>query len=52
MGGQLGHEEKFLLKTNGGVKNYYLSKPTIISKLNDMKINIKKFHAVKPILLL
>ena len=42
MGGQLGHEEKFLLKTNGGVKNYYLSKPTIISKLNDMKINIKK----------
>ena len=41
MGGQLGHEEKILMK-NSGNKNLYLSKPTIISKLFDMKININK----------
>ena len=41
MGGQLGHEEKLLMK-NSGNKNLYLSKPTIISKLVDMKINANK----------
>ena len=42
MGGQLGHDEKFLIKNSNGKKNYYLSKPSIISTLNDKKIIISK----------
>ena len=42
MGGQLGHDEKFLIKNSNGKKNYYLSKPSIISTLSDKKIIINK----------
>ena len=42
MGGQLGHEEKYLIKNSNGKKNYYLSKPTMISTLDDKKIVINK----------
>ena len=41
MGGQLGHDEKLLKKYSGGNK-YYLYKPTIISSLIDMKVNVNK----------
>ena len=42
MGGQLGHDEKFLIKNSNSKKNYYISKPSIISTLNDKKIAISK----------
>ena len=42
MGGQLGHEEKFLVKNSMNKKNYYITKPSIISSLADKKINISK----------
>ena len=42
MGGQLGHEEKYFMKSSIGFKNYYLSKPTIISVLSDKNIIINK----------
>ena len=42
MGGQLGHDEKILLKNSKGKKYYYISKPTIISTFNDKKIIINK----------
>ena len=42
MGGQLGHDEKFLIKNSNSKKNYYISKPSIISTLNDKKIVISK----------
>ena len=41
-GGQLGHDEKKLMKLSGGSKSLYLSKPTIISTFVDKKININK----------
>ena len=42
MGGQLGQDEKIFMKSNEGNKNYYLSKPTIISTFMTKKINITK----------
>lgn len=41
-GGQLGHDEEFLLKSSGGNKYYYVSHPAPISTFIDMKININK----------
>ena len=41
-GGQLGHNEEFLLKCSGGNKYYYVSQPSPISTFTDMKINISK----------
>ena len=38
-GGQLGHDEKFLLKCSGGNKFFYVSRPSIISSFLDIKIN-------------
>ena len=37
MGGQLGHDENFLIKNSNNKKNYYISKPSIISSLADKK---------------
>ena len=42
MGGQLGHEEKLLIKNSKNKKNYFISKPTIISSLIDKNIIITK----------
>ena len=42
MGGQLGHDENFLIKNSNNKKNYYISKPSIISSLADKKIFINK----------
>ena len=45
MGGQLGHEEKIFMKSTIGSKNYYLSKPTIISSFINKKININRISS-------
>ena len=42
MGGQLGHDEKFLIKNSNNKKNYFLSKPSLISSFVDKKILITK----------
>ena len=41
-GGQLGHDKNIFKNSSGVNKNNYLSKPTIISTLNEKKINITK----------
>ena len=42
MGGQLGHDEKFLINNSSNKKNFHLSKPSIISSFTDKKILINK----------
>ena len=45
MGGQLGHDEKFIIKNSNDKKNYFLSKPTIIPYFKDKKIIISKLSS-------
>ena len=42
MGGQLGLDEKFLIKNSNNKKNFYISKPTLISSFVDKRISITK----------